>query len=136
MTTTTKLDDTGKLILRLAVAGIVLMHGWAKLRGGIGFVEQQVLAAGLPQIVAYGVYAGEVIAPVLIIAGMLTRPAALIMAFDVAMAVFLARWGDIGKVNPGGAWAIEAEMLIICGALAIACLGAGSFALGRSKQWN
>ena len=77
MATTTRLDDFGKLILRFAVAGILLIHGVTKLRGGIGFVEQMVNQAGLPHLVAYGVYAGEVIAPLLVIAGMLTRPAAL-----------------------------------------------------------
>ena len=136
MATTTSLDDFGKLVLRFAVAGVLLIHGVTKLRGGIGSVEQMINQAGLPHMVAYAVYVGEVIAPLLVIAGMLTRPAALVMAFDVAMAVGLARQADIGKVNPGGAWAIEAEMLIIFGALAVACLGPGGFALGRSNQWN
>lgn len=130
----TTIDDIGKLILRFAVAGTLLIHGAAKVQGGIGFVEQMVNQAGLPALVAYGVYVGEVAAPLLVIAGLLTQPAALIMAFDVAMAVLLARRADIGKVSPGGAWAIEAEVLLILGSLAIACLGPGSFALGRSNR--
>src|SRR5262245_37988077 len=101
----TRLDDLGKLILRFAIAGILLIHGATKVQNGIGFVEQMVNQAGLPAIVAYGVYVGEVLAPLLVIAGMLTRPAALVMAFDVGMAVLLARRGDFGEVSPGGAWA-------------------------------
>jgi putative oxidoreductase len=132
----TRLDDLGKLILRLTVGGLLLSHGLWKLRNGIGFVQEQVSQNGLPEVVAYGVYVGEILAPVLVIMGILTRPAGLIIAFDLAMAVLLARRGDIGTIGPGGAWAIEAEAFFALGGLAIACLGAGRFAVGMSGRWN
>ena len=61
--------DLGKLVLRVALGALILLHGIAKLRGGIDFVTHSVTAAGLPAWLAYGVYLGEVLAPLLVIAG-------------------------------------------------------------------
>ena len=116
-----RLDDFGKLILRFAIGGILLVHGVSKLQNGIGFVEQMVNQNELPAFLAYGVYVGEIVAPVLVFAGVLTRPAALIIAFDLAAAILMARRDDIAKITGGGAWAIEVEMLFLLGGLAIAC---------------
>ena len=44
----TRLDDLGKLILRLSIGVLLLLHGVAKFRGGNGFVEQMVSQNGLP----------------------------------------------------------------------------------------
>ena len=129
-------DDLGKLFLRISVAGLLLVHGLSKLQNGIGFVQNQVGEAGLPSFVAYGVYVGEIIAPVLVILGLFTRPAALIIAFDMVAAILLARRADIATIGPGGGWAIETEMLFLLGAIAIAALGAGRFALGKPDRWN
>jgi putative oxidoreductase len=127
------LDDLGKLLLRLGVGGLLLLHGIYKVQNGIGFVTESVMRAGLPSFLAYGVYVGEVAAPVLVVAGLLTRPAGLIIALDLLGAIFLARRADVATVRPGGAWSIEAEMLFLLGGLAIACLGAGRFALGTGR---
>ena len=131
-----QLEDFGKLLLRFAIGVMLLVHGVTKLQTGIGFVEQMVAQAGLPHIVAYGVYVGEIVAPLLLIAGVFTRPAALIVAFDLAAAIFMARKADIMEVSQGGGWAIELEMLFLLGGLAIACLGAGRLALARPSAYN
>lgn len=135
-TTIMRLDDVGRLILRLAVGVLLLMHGVAKLRSGNGFVEQIVSQNGLPSFIAYGAYVGEILAPVLVIVGLFVRPAGLIIAFDLLAAIFLARRADIGTITQSGAWAIELEVLFLLGGLAIACLGAGRFAFGMSGRWN
>jgi putative oxidoreductase len=129
----TNLDDIGKLLLRIAVGGLLLMHGVYKVQNGIGFVTDSVVRNGLPAFFAYGVYVGEVVAPVLVLMGLLTRAAGLVIAFDMIGAIFLARSADIGTTRPGGAWAIEAEMLFLLGGLAIACLGGGKFGLGTGR---
>ena len=131
--TNSELEDVGKLLLRISVAGLLLLHGWYKVQNGIGFVSESMVANGLPAFFGYGVYVGEVAAPVLAIVGLLTRPAGLIIALDMLGAIFLARRGDLASVRPGGAWAIEAEMLFLLGGLAIACLGGGRFALGTGR---
>ena len=132
----TSLDDLGKLILRVSIGGLLLLHGISKLQNGIGFVQQQVAGAGLPSLLAYGVYAGEIVAPLLVIVGFMTRPAAIIIAFDLLSAIFLARRDATASIGPGGGWEIETEMLFLLGGLAIACLGAGRLALGRPGGWN
>ena len=132
----TRLDDLGRLILRLAVGVLLLMHGVSKFRSGNGFVEQMVSQNGLPPFVAYGSYVGEIVAPILVIVGLFVRPAGLIIAFDLLAAIFLARRADVGTITQSGAWAIELEMLFLLGGLAIACLGAGRFAFGMSGRWN
>jgi putative oxidoreductase len=132
----TQIEDLGKALLRFAIGGLLLVHGVTKLQNGIGFVEQMVAQAGLPHIVAYGVYLGEIVAPVFVIAGVFTRPAALVIAFDLAAAIFMARKADLMEVSQGGGWAIETEMLFLLGGLAIACLGAGRLALARPSAYN
>jgi len=130
------LEDLGKLLLRLAVGGLILFHGVAKVRGGIGFVSSAVQQGGLPLFLAYGVYVAEVVAPVLIIIGLLTRPAALTIVVDMLGAIYLVRHGDVTRISDaGGAWAIEVEVFFLLGALAIACLGAGRIALERPSRW-
>jgi putative oxidoreductase len=132
----TSLDDLGKLILRFSVGGMLLLHGLWKLTNGVSFVQQQVEKAGLPAFISYGVYVGEIVAPILLFAGILTRPAGLIIALDLAGAIFLARRNDIATLGGGGGWAIEVEMMFLLGGLAIACLGAGRLALGKPSRWN
>ena len=128
-----RFEDLGRLILRIGVAGLLLIHGVTKLQNGIGFVQTQVGAAGLPAFVANGVYIGEVIAPILVLIGLFTRPAALIMAFDLLGAIVLARSGDVATISRGGGLAVETELLFIFGSMAIACFGAGKFALGSGR---
>jgi putative oxidoreductase len=124
--------DAGLLLLRLGVGTLLLFHGIAKITGGVAWIAGPLGRVGLPAWLAYGTYVGEVLAPVLLILGLWTRLAALVIAFDLFMAIFLARREDIAKINPmGGGWAIELELLYIVGALAIALAGGGRFGLGR-----
>ena len=55
-------QDIGKLVLRIALGLLILLHGIFKLRHGIGGIEGMVAAHGLPGFVAYGVLVGEVLA--------------------------------------------------------------------------
>jgi putative oxidoreductase len=124
--------DAGLLVLRLGVGAILLFHGLYKVTHGVAWIAGPLGGAGLPAWLAYGVYVGEILAPVLLILGLWTRLAALVIAFDMFMAIFLARRGDIGKISPmGGGWAIELEMLLLLGALALALAGGGRYGLGK-----
>jgi putative oxidoreductase len=124
--------DAGLLVLRLGLGTLILFHGIYKLTHGIAWIAGPLGKVGLPAWLAYGVYAAEVLAPVLVILGLWARPAALIIAFDMFMALFLARRGDVAKINPaGGGWAIELELMFLVAALAIALAGSGRFSLGK-----
>jgi putative oxidoreductase len=61
------MEDTGKLILRLTTAGLILFHGIDKIIHGVAFMNGDLAAHHLPAFVAYGVYVGEVIAPLFLI---------------------------------------------------------------------
>jgi len=124
--------DAGLLLLRLGVGTLILFHGIFKLTHGVAWIAGPLGAVGLPTWLQYGVYVAEVVAPVLVIVGLWARPAALVMAFDMFMAIFLARRADVAKINPmGGGWAIELELMFLVAALAIALAGSGRYGLGK-----
>ena len=131
ITTTINRDDIGKLILRVSIGGLLLMHGIAKLSNGIGWMAGMLAGVGLPAFFGYGVYVGEVVAPLFLLAGKFTRPAGLIVAFNMLVATLLARRDSITELNAGGGWDIELEMLFLLGGVALWFLGSGRYALSR-----
>jgi putative oxidoreductase len=125
--------DTGLLVLRLGLGAILLFHGIYKVTHGVAWIAGPLGQRGLPSALMYGVYVAEVLAPVMLIFGLWTRIAAAIIAFDMVMAIFLVRLGDIGKVNPmGGAWAIEVEAMFLVMALTLLFAGGGRYGLTKS----
>lgn len=86
-------------------------------------------AKGIPGFVAYGVFAGELIAPALIILGYMTRPAALIYAINILIATLLVGQHKFFTVTKVGAWGLENEALFFFGAICIMLLGAGKYSL-------
>jgi putative oxidoreductase len=130
-------NDLGKLVLRVALGVLILLHGIAKLKGGPGFVLGAVEKAGLPAVLAYGVYIGEVLAPLLLIAGVWTRIGAAIVAVNMLFAVYLVHVPQLGQLSNTGGWALELQGLYFAAALAVALLGAGRLSLGGAGgRWN
>ena len=128
-------EDLGKLVLRWTVGGLLLFHGVFKLQHGVEWMEPVLAGVGLPAFLRYGSYVGEVLAPVLLLVGWQTRLAALVVAFDLAMAIALVQRGKILALNSAsGAWGIELEMLFLLGALAIFFLGPGRYAVRRRRD--
>jgi putative oxidoreductase len=125
------MEQTGKLILRLTVGILMLLHGIAKLRFGISGIEGMVSNAGLPALFAWGVYIGEVLAPLMLIAGYYARTGALLIVFTMLVAIGLAHPGDIVALNRTGGWAIELQAFYLLGALAIALIGPGRYAVNN-----
>lgn len=123
-------DDAGKLVLRAALAAMLLFHGISKLHNGIGFVADMLAKAGLPAVLGYGVYIGEVVAPLFILVGLFTRGAALVVAINMIVAVLLAHTSQFFTRNDTGGWALELQGMYFCTALALALLGAGKFSVG------
>ena len=122
-------QDFGKLILRLSLGLFVLLHGVAKITGGIGFITQVVEKAGLPGFVAYGVYVGEIVAPVLVILGLHARIGAAIIALNMLFAIFLVHTAELFALGQTGGWALELQGMFLFGAIAIALLGPGRFSV-------
>jgi putative oxidoreductase len=112
----------GYHLLRLSVAAMVLLHGINKVMNGIGGIEKMVAAHGQPAFLAYAVYIGEVLAPLLVLAGVWVGPAALVMALNMVVAIALVHAGQILQIGPQGGWAIELQGLFLVGALATALM--------------
>ena len=86
-------QDLGKLVLRIALGLLILLHGISKLRHGLGAIEGMVAAHGLPAFVAYGVLVGEVLAPLLLLLGWFSRVGAALVAVNMLFAFALAHMG-------------------------------------------
>ncbi|MCQ2030702.1 DoxX family protein [Stutzerimonas zhaodongensis] len=123
-------DDVGKLILRVSVALLMLLHGIAKLQGGVGGIAGMLAGYGLPGFLAYGVYLGEVVGPILVIIGLFTRIGALLMVGNMLVAIALAHMSELFTIGQMGGWALETQGLFLFGSVAIALLGAGRLSIG------
>lgn len=135
--TTRSFDDEGKLVLRAALAILLLFHGISKLAGGIGFITGMLTGAGLPAVFGYGVYIGEVVAPLLMLAGLFTRLAALVVLANMVVAVLLVHTAQFFTLNETGGWALELQGMYFAAALAVALLGAGRYSIGgRAGRFN
>jgi putative oxidoreductase len=124
-------DDAGKLLLRLTLGVLFLLHGIAKITGGIGGIEKMVVAAGLPGFFAYGVFIGEVLAPILLILGFYSRVSAAIIAINMVVAIALAHVKDLFVIGPQGGWALELQGMFLFTAIALVLIGPGRFSINR-----
>lgn len=122
-------ESTGKLILRLVLGILILLHGIAKLKGGVGGLSGMVTAAGLPAFVTYGVYVGEVVAPILVLLGWYSRIGAGLVAINMLFALALAHRAQFFALSDTGGWALELQGMFLFTAIAIALLGPGRFSL-------
>jgi len=123
-------NDLGRLILRVALGALVLLHGIAKLRGGMGGIVGMVEAHGLPGVLGYGVLIGEVLAPLMLIAGFYARIGALLVAINMLFAFALVHMGDLTQLSPQtGGWALELQGMFLFTAIALALLGPGRYSV-------
>lgn len=121
--------DLGKLILRLTLGGLLLFHGISKLINGIGFIEGQLTSHGIPAFFAYGVYIGEVIAPLMILLGYQTRIGAVIIVFNMLVAIALVHTHQLLTLGGNGGWALELQGFFLFTAVALIFLGPGKYKL-------
>ena len=130
-------DDIGKLVLRAALAILLLFHGVSKLMGGIGFISGMLGKAGLPPALGYLVYIGEVVAPLLMLLGIWTRAAAIVVVINMIVALLLVHTGQFFTMSQTGGWALELQGFYLASAIAVALLGAGRHSLGgNTGNWN
>jgi len=124
-------DDTGKLILRLTVGVLMLLHGIAKATNpeGAGGISGMLVAKGLPGFIAYGAYVGEILAPLMLILGVFSRIGGLLIVVNMLFAILLAHAHQILTMGKMGGWALELQgFYLFCG-FALYFLGSGKFAV-------
>lgn len=110
----------GALLLRWTLAILMLLHGWAKITGGVGGIEGMLVAKGLPGWLAYGAYLGEVVAPLMLLAGFWVVPAALIIAINMLFAFGLAHMGHLLQLSNTGGWRLELQAFFLVSAVVVA----------------
>jgi putative oxidoreductase len=120
-------ESVGKLLLRLTLGGLILMHAIAKQTGGISFITDTATGAGLPAFVAYGVYVCEFVAGLMLIAGWYSRIGAGLIAINMLFAIGLVHGAELFKHDQSGCWALELQGMFLLTAIAVALIGPGQY---------
>jgi putative oxidoreductase len=116
--------ELGLLILRVGAFGLLaLTHGWAKLPVHQGFID---MVAGMgfpyPVVFAWAASLSEFAGALFAALGLFTRPAALLVAFTMSVAAFVAQAGKPLADR-------EMALLYLGIALVYLFLGAGRFSV-------
>jgi putative oxidoreductase len=121
------LQPLGLVVLRLALGLIFFTHGYPKLTRATAPVEAMFVQHGLPAKLVYVAGVLETFGGILVVIGLFTRPAALLLAIEMAVAI----------VKVHGAHGIlalheyEFPLALGAAALALATCGAGALSADR-----
>ncbi len=122
----------GLLLLRLSLGGMLFLHGLNKL-GNIGgtveFLGGKLASMGLPEFLAYGAFAGEVVAPLLIIVGLYTRIGALLITVHMIFAIVMVHTHQLFLLTQQGGWQLELQGFFLMSAVVLLFTGSGRFAV-------
>ncbi len=131
--------DIAALVLRVAAGLIFLPHGWSKVAGDGGaaaFAADMAANYHLPSFLGYLAAYSEVVGGILLIAGLLTRLDALLLAGTMFVAAFVVQLPDaLYEVQPGAIKlfvalrGIETPLAMFAICVALVLLGAGRFSL-------
>ncbi len=124
-------DALGKLTLRLTVGILMLFHGVHKIfnPSSLDFISKQLVNVDLPQNLAYGVYLGEVIAPLMIILGVFARFGGLLIFSNMIFAIVLAHRSQLFTLTDTGGYTLELQIFFLLTGLAVFFLGSGRIAV-------
>lgn len=86
---------------------------------------------GLPGYIAYGVFAGEVLGPLLLIAGFYARIGAALIAINMVFALVLAHSDELARLSEQGGWALELQGMFLFAAIALLLMGPGRISVNR-----
>jgi putative oxidoreductase len=124
-------QDLARLILRLVLGVCILLHGIGKILHGVQPIAQMLEAHGLPGVLSWGALVGEVIAPLMVIAGLHARIGGALIAINMIFALFLVHTGELFALNGNGGWAIELQAMFLFTAIAVMLLGPGRFSVNQ-----
>lgn len=130
-----KNNDLGLLILRVTISVLMILHGISKL-ADLSFIQTMLAEKGIPEFIAYGVWVGEILAPIAILIGFRTRIAAAIFAINCLVAMLLVHNSEIFTLAAHGGWAMELLGLYFFGALSLFFTGAGNIAVSKNNRWD
>ena len=140
------------LILRVMAGIVMAAHGWQKLTefGPANFGSQALANLGvpLPVFMGYVVTFVELIGGILLIVGLISRFAALILAIEMVFTTLLVKINVGFIAPPGGGAGAELDLILLAVFLVILLVGPGRLALdellgieggatrsGRGRRW-
>lgn len=132
--TTTVNYNIGLFITRLAVGGLLLFHGIAKMSHGYDFIHGMLTEKGLPQFLWLGVPLTEILMPILLIVGIFTRFAGLSIVILMIATIFLAHMPNAFTVSETGGLDVELNLLYLFGALSLFFTGPGKYSVYKSAN--
>ena len=127
-----RLAEFAPLVVRVIVGVIMAAHGLQKLLAGPGnfggFLAQ--LGVPAPTLMGYVVTLVELGGGILLIIGLFSRLAALLLTIDLVVAILLVKV-NVGFLSPqgGGGAGAELDLALIAGFLVILLAGAGRISL-------
>ncbi len=124
-------EDIAKFILRMTVGILMLFHGVDKLLDlqTLNFIKIQLEGLGLHPVVAYGVYVGEIVAPILLILGIYTRFGGFLIFINMLFAVILVHVDDLLSLTQHGGWTLELQAFFLITGFIVMLLGSGRYAI-------
>ena len=115
------LQPVGLLILRLSLALIFFSHGYPKVARSAAGMQEFFVQHGLPGYFVYIAGVVEVFGAILLVLGVFTRAAALLLAIEMGVAIW--------KVHSSGGYlavhVYEFPLAMLAGCFALATVGAG-----------
>lgn len=129
-------NEWSYLVLRIPLGIIFAAHGAQKLFGwfggyGLQGTGQWMASIGLQPgyLMALGAGSAEFFGGLLLIAGLLVRPAAVVLALTMVVAIFAVHIGNGLFMSNDG---YEFGLALLAGSVALALSGAGRFSLDHS----
>ena len=121
------------------VGVIMTAHGWQKLQGGPSGFGQALggLGVPLPELMAYVVTFVELIGGVLLIVGLLSRLAALLLTINLVVAILLVKV-NIGLLSPadGSGVGAELDLALIAGFLVVLLAEPGRLSVDQALGYE
>ena len=115
--------NLGLLLVRLGLAGVFIMSGWSKIQNIEG-TATFFATLGLGIIWVYVVAYVEFLGGIAVLAGVFTRLAGLLLAIDMAFAIYLVKYAS-------GFNGYRFELVLLLMALAVYLAGSGRYALKK-----
>ena len=138
-----KAPDVAALLLRVAVGLIFIPHGYSKVfgHGGVSSFASDLPSYHIPSFLGYIAAYAEFFGAILLIAGLLTRLDAFLLACTMAVAVVVVQLPDAMNDVPAGAnrffvvmKGIEMPLSLFAATGALVLLGGGRFSLDAALK--
>ena len=111
--------STGYHLLRLGLSSLLLLHGGQNWVAGVDRLAGHAVQSGWPAAVAYLAYAGELLAPLLLLANRWVQFAAGVVVVHMLVLTTMTHGFPWGGLKAQGGWVLELQALYVLCAIAL-----------------